>query len=195
NDGGPITTCYAIGSVSGNRSVGGLVGSNYSGPITTCYAAGSVICYFWAGGLVGSNFGQLTTCFWDIQSSGKTHGVGNMNPDPSGVAGLDTAAMMTLSTFTDAEWDFTNETAKGTNDIWRMCSDGLDYPHLNWESIDGDFSCPDGVNAEDLNYYVGYWLTNNCTMDNNYCGGADLNLSGAVDLGDWAIFAANWLNQ
>ena len=76
---------------------------------------------------------------------------------------------------------------------WRMCTDGIDYPHLNWESTKGDFTCPDGVNTEDLSYYTSHWLMNDCTSSNNYCGGADLNYSGVMDLADWTIFAENWL--
>jgi hypothetical protein len=42
--------------------------------------------------------------------------------------------MKTLSTFTSAGWDFVGETANGTNDYWRMCVDGVDYPRLAWEN-------------------------------------------------------------
>ncbi len=196
NNSGTITSCYATGSVSSSgNDVGGLVGYN-SGTIMSCYATGTVSGTSYVGGLVGRNYyGTITASFWDIETSGTTDGVGNEDPDPTGVMGLDTAAMQTLSTFTSAGWDFINETANGTNDYWRMCIDGIDYPRLNWEFTDGDFSCPDGVYFEDLDYYVGQWLISGCTTDNNYCGGADLNYSGAVDLADFAIFAENWLKE
>jgi len=102
--------------------------------------------------------------------------------------------MQTQSTFTLAGWDFVGETANGTDDIWRMRCEGMNYPKLSWQILSvSDFVCPDGVNIEDLSYYVGNWLMDNCSSDNNYCGGADLNSSGVVDLVDWAIFAENWL--
>jgi hypothetical protein len=190
NDGGPITTCYAIGSVSGNRSVGGLVGSNYSGPITTCYATGSVICYFWGGGLVGSNGpGTLAACFWDIDSSGKTAGVGNTNPDPGGVIGLNTTTMMTLSTFTDAVWDFVGETANGTADMWRLCIDGTSYPRLAWE-FGSDYSCPDGVSVEDLLYLSTCWLESGLDAYTS----ADRTGDGIVNLEDYSVLAGKWMD-
>jgi hypothetical protein len=100
--------------------------------------------------------------------------------------------MKTLSTFTDAGWDFLGETINGTEDTWRMCVNGVDYPRLNWESIAGDFMCPDGMNVEDLDYFVQRWLLGDCASSNN-CGGADMNGSGAVDFADFAIFAQHWL--
>ncbi len=190
NDGGPITTCYAIGSVSGIRSVGGLVGSNYSGPITTCYAAGSVICYLWAGGLVGSNGpGTLAACFWDIESSGKTAGVGNTNPDPSGVTGLNTTAMKSILEFTLSGWDFTNESTNGTADTWRLCIDGASYPRLAWEYA-SDYSCPDGISTEDLLYISSCWLEYGLDPYTS----ADRTGDGVVNIMDYALLAEQWLS-
>ncbi len=40
----------------------------------------------------------------------------------------------TAATFLDAGWDFLNETANGTDDIWRIL-EGQDYPRLWWELI------------------------------------------------------------
>ena len=182
-----ITFCYATGAVSGTDFVGGLCGYNRR-TITSCYATGAVSgTSSSVGGLCGENYyySTISRSFWDIQTSGMTTSAGG--------TGKTTAQMQTLSTFTSAGWDFTNETTNGRNEIWRMCINGVDYPHLNWESIDGDFSCPDGINIEDLSYFIGRWLMKGCTVGNNYCGGADLNYSGVVDLVDWAIFAENWL--
>jgi hypothetical protein len=112
----------------------------------------------------------------------------------AGGLGRSTALMRTLSTFTShpARWDFTNETDNGTNDYWRMCADGVDYPHLNWESAHGDLACPDGVSFEDLDYFADYWLTN-CTSSNSNCSGTDIDFSGTVNFKDFASFAQNWL--
>jgi hypothetical protein len=103
--------------------------------------------------------------------------------------------MKTLSTFTSnpAKWDFTNEIDNGTNDYWRMCTSGLDYPHLNWQSMTGDFACPDHVHTEDLADLAQRWLSANCQTSNNYCGGTDLDFSGTVNFKDFAPFARNWL--
>jgi hypothetical protein len=185
NSGSVINTCYATGSVDGNIA-GGLVGTNYYATITTCYSTGLVNKGISGSGLVGSKTsGSITYSFWDKETSGLTTSAGG--------TGKTTVEMKTLSTFTSAGWDFTNETANGTNDYWRMCTNGVNYPKLNWESIDGDFACPDGVNIEDLDYFVGRWLTNNCTSSNNYCGGTDMNSSGTVNIADLAMFAQHWL--
>jgi hypothetical protein len=48
------------------------------------------------------------------------------------VIGETTANMQTQTTFTDAGWDFTGETANGTEDIWTT-SDELDYPRFVWQ--------------------------------------------------------------
>ncbi len=158
-----------------------------SGTITSCYATGQVSGDSRVGGLVGANSDTVTACFWDIQTSGQTTSAGG--------TGKTTAQMQTLSIFTSAGWDFTNETTNGTNDVWRMCADGLDYPRLNWQSTPGDFVCPDGVFPEDLAFYVDRWRMGDCTLENNFCGGADLDRSGGVDLADWAHFAAHWLRE
>jgi hypothetical protein len=197
NSGGLIA-CYATSSVSGGGvggRIGGLVGEN-NGGITYCYATGSVDGNSVVGGLVGGSTGGYTTsCFWDIQTSGTSDGVGNQTPDPAWVIGKSTAEMKKLSTFTSEpnNWDFTNETTNGTNDYWRMCADGVDYPRLNWESTKGDLACPDGVSFVDFAYFAEHRSTIGCSSPNNYCGGADMNYSGTVDFADFAIFANNWL--
>jgi hypothetical protein len=190
-----VTSCYATGSASGDYCTGGLMGfnSNYS-PITNCYATGSIAGTTNVGGLIGYDGGDTpTACFWDTETSGKTDGVGNVDPDPSGVTGKTTAEMQTLLTFTDAGWDFTNETANGTSDYWRMCADGVTYPKLSWQSIQGDLACPDGVNTEDLDTFIPWWLSVSCDSSNNFCAGADMNITSTVDLADFAIFAEHWL--
>jgi len=161
------------------------VGWNIS-TVSNCYATGSVSGSSIVGGLVGYDyFGTVTASFWDIDTSGQLTSAGG--------EGKTTAEMKTLSTFTSAGWDFVGETANGYLDTWRMCADGVDYPQLNWESISGDFACPNGVNVEDLSYLVERWLLINCTSSNNYCGGADINGSGMVNMFDFAAFAENWL--
>jgi hypothetical protein len=135
NNWGTITDCYAEGgSVSGNNYVGGLVGRNY-GTITNCYATGSVLASGseWqpgvVGGLVGEmgeNRGEVTDSFWDTQTSGQVTSAGG--------TGKTTAEMRIESTFTSAGWDFVDETANGTEDIWWIL-EGQDYPRLWWEEV------------------------------------------------------------
>jgi hypothetical protein len=139
----------------------------------------------YVGGLVGnSSGGSITACFWDTQTSGISDGVGNVNPDPSGVTGKTTAEMMTLSTFTDpaVNWDFVA--------TWAIC-EGTNYPRLQWQIPAGDWVCPDGVRVEDLAYFVQRWLLEDCVSSGN-CNGVDLDESNKVDIADFAILAANW---
>lgn len=183
---GTITSSYTQGTIYGiGDYIGGLVGEN-SSTIVTCYTAGTVVDIGdYVGGFCGTNAGTISLCFWDMETSGLTVSAGG--------EGKSNEQMRTLSTFTDIGWDFANEIGNGTSDFWRMCSNGTDYPRLNWQSVDGDFTCPDGINTQDLNYFVNNWLLNNCITDNNFCGGTDLNYSGTVDLFDWVIFADKWL--
>jgi hypothetical protein len=201
--GSPCTTsnCYATGAVSGAGYVGGLVGYNYyPSPLSNCYATGTVSGSGSAvGGLVGFSFyGTQTACFWNTDTNGTLPGIGYLNGSSSntGYYGRTTVQMKQQATFTVSPylWDFFGETTNGTNDYWRMCVDGVNYPRLTWSFVKvGDLACPNGVNVEDLDYYIGRWLLNNCTSGNNYCGGADINKSGTVDMQDFAILAENWL--
>lgn len=178
---GSISNCYSTGAVSGNLYVGGLVGSSYNGGISNCYSMGSVSGNGTIGGLVGYNYGGISSCYF-LVTSGPDNGLGTPLTD---------AQMKQQSSFTG--WDFTNEMDNGTNDYWRMCVGGVEYPLLWWQFNTADFTCPDGVNIEDLDYFIQRWLMVDCNLSNNYCGGADINGSGTVDFADFVMFAENWL--
>jgi hypothetical protein len=136
---GMITNCYATGDVSGNDLVGGLVGENASlfgfGEITNCYSVGHVEGTVNVGGLVGGDtslvdfdgfdLGMFSSSFWDIETSGQTTSAGG--------TGKTTVEMQTGSTFLGAGWDFMDEAANGTEDIWWIL-EGQDYPKLLWEA-------------------------------------------------------------
>jgi len=199
---GTISNCYSTGSVSGNEDIGGLCGvsgdllvSTLGGTISNCYSTGSVNGNEDIGGLCGQNYyGTISSSFWNIDTSGTTDGVGNLDPDPSGVIGKTTTEMQTLSTFTTATWDFVDESTNGTNDIWRMCVDGIDYPHLSWEySINGDFACPDGVGPDDLISLSGNWL-NSEEVNPGFNYPCDPTFDGVTNLADYAVLAEKWLS-
>jgi hypothetical protein len=209
---GTVISCYATGGVKGDICVGGLVGDNYASAITSSYASGTVSgiddtpteegglagynsgmisnCYSrgtiigTGGGLCGHNDGTIIGSFWDMEFTGKTYSAGG--------EGKTTAEMKTLSTFTDAGWDFVGEEANGTGDVWRMCGDGVDYPRLSWEfSQGGDMACPDGVSMEDLLYLAGRWMASTPET----AGAADGNGDGKVDMEDFAMMAAEWMRM
>jgi beta-lactam-binding protein with PASTA domain len=193
---GLFTDNYSTGAVTSTSTAdtsfaGGLVAMKEWGNIERCYSTGTVIANSIVetitGGLAGIGEG-FVGCFWDTETSQQDASAGGTE-----VVGKTTADMKFRATFTDAGWDFANETNNGTDNIWRMCADGVSYPQLNWESTDGDFACPGGVDAADLEVFWGRWLQADCSADNYFCGGVDLNASGKVDLADFAMFAFHWL--
>ena len=131
-----VIQCYSTSTVSGSSSVGGLVGGNY-GTVTYCYSTGMVAgTREDVGGIVGCAqtsalpgfiYGTATACFWDTQTSGQATSAGG--------TGKTTIEMRTASTFLDAGWDFVDETANGTEDIWWI-DEGKDYPKLWWEAAE-----------------------------------------------------------
>jgi hypothetical protein len=131
-----------------------------------------------------------TKCFWDSDVNPDVNGIGNRS-DPN-VIGMSTAEMQTRSTFTEAGWDFVVESVNGTEDIWRMCIDGVHYPMLWWEFVTVDFTCPDGVDFVDYSFFAGHWQDVNCG-DANECDRTDLDFSKMVDWKDLKIFCQHWL--
>lgn len=122
---GTISNSFSTGYVNGVSSVGGFSGIVFQSSITNSYSNGVVSGTNNSGGFVGyTNEATITGSFWDIESSGKTTSNGGI--------GKTTAEMKTLSTYTDAGWDFT--------EIWLM-QDGFNngYPYLNYvNSVDND---------------------------------------------------------
>ena len=73
-------------------------------------------------------FSFIVICFVCFPAWAK-YGGGTGEPnDPYKIA---TADMQDINTFLDAGWDFVDETANGTEDIWFMPED--DYPSLKRE--------------------------------------------------------------
>ena len=177
NSSGVVSDCYSSTTVSGGGNVGGLVGVNGpDGIIFNCYATGSVAGSR-AGGLVGKNTysGIVAASFWDIQTSGQAISAGGTV--------LNTAQMQTQSTFSSAGWDFA--------EVWGIC-ETTSYPTLRWQIVKADLLCPNGVTMIDYSLFASYWLDENCSESND-CSGADLDLSGAVDINDVAAFADSWV--
>ena len=131
---GEIVNCYAQGNVTGQWYVGGLVGSNSSGSygrtgtIRNCYSASASLKGSQKGGLLGADWGgEVSNCFWDVETSGRTTSYGG--------EGKTTAEMQSAGTFLDAGWDFAGETENGAEDIWWIL-EGQDYPRLWWEATE-----------------------------------------------------------
>jgi hypothetical protein len=196
---GATDDCYVLGSLQvGDEafSVGGL-GGLYYGSYNHCYVSYSISHGAGSAGIgavTGDDNAWSRQCFWDTDVSGISDGVGNRDPDPVSVVGLTTAEMQLKSTFTDAGWDFMGEAANGTEDIWRKCVDGINYPGLRWvfESV-GDFVCPDGVTLVDYSVLAEAWYSQ--LGDHNWNAVCDIsepndNFIDELDLG---VFTDNYL--
>jgi hypothetical protein len=146
---GIITDCYAAADVIGEEyisgggiigpqtmysyRVAGLVGEN-NGQIMFSYSSSHVEGHQEVGGFIGAQEeGESVSCFWNIEASETTYGVGNLDSDPEGITGKTTAEMQMAGTFTSAGWDFVGEIENGTEDIWWI-DEGKDYPRLWWEA-------------------------------------------------------------
>jgi len=163
---GNLAGCYSTGSVISEMFVGGLVGWNYAGSITACYATGSVEGDFCVGGLVGNNFASIAACystgqvkgvelvggligdipgtvissFWDVETSDCNFSAGG--------TGKTTAEMKTMSTFTEAGWDFV--------EIWGI-GENQTYPFLLTDPA-GDSNHDKKVDLIDLAILASHWL-------------------------------------
>ena len=130
SSGGTISNSYNRASCS-NDPAWGAFGGSFAGTIHTgvtinnCYSAGTLTSSM--GGFIGTNNGSVLNSFWDTETSNTTFS--------SGGTGKTTAEMQTVSTFTDAGWDFIN--IWGTN---TANNDG--YPYFIPEPI-----CTDGTIA------------------------------------------------
>jgi parallel beta-helix repeat protein len=136
---GTIHYSYSWGSVKGSEDVGALSGRNGSGTINCCYAANTVNTASKSenvGGLLGGNVsGIVSECFWNIETSGLLDMCGFQGSSANGcnnTYGKTTIEMQTADTFLDAGWDFVDEGANGTEDIW-LILEGQGYPRLSWE--------------------------------------------------------------
>jgi len=112
-----IYNSYAIGDVSGDFEVGGLVGffaEDIDANIVNCYSMGAILGTSAVGGLIGTenNLGDYNN-YWDMNTSGQATSAGGI--------GKTTTEMKTQSTFSG--WDFSS--------IWGMdSSTNSGYPYL-----------------------------------------------------------------
>ena len=130
----------------------------------------------------------IENSFWDTETSDANNMCGMQGDYATGCdnsCGKTTAEMKQQATFTG--WDFVGETANGTDDIWQMCDDGVDYPHLSWEFISGIFDCPAGAALEDILYLANRWLE----TDPEALTLADAAVGGSVTSEGFLVIAEN----
>ena len=215
---GNIINCYAISNVSGNNYVGGLCGdssgrSPYTASIKNSYATGTVSGNSYVGGLCGNSgqeiyYASITNSYSTCTVSGNDY-VGGLcgdddittisnsyflydaGPDNGYGIPLDDPNMMIQSNFTN--WDFLGEPTNGSNDIWRMCADDVDYPRLSSEfAQNGNFACEDGVDIFDLQALAEHWLLTEITNPTEFNYACDANGDGVIDLVDFSVLGENW---
>jgi hypothetical protein len=195
-----IRDSFATGTVSGRKTVGGLVGWNYYGSILRCYCAGSVSGSSYVAGMVGANRGTISKSFWDTDTSSRINMCADEECcDASGctrAAGRTTVEMQTKRTFTDAGWDFVNETANGTEDIWDIC-EWKNYPKLLSQKPGWEFLCPDingdlHVDSFDYSLLAARW--GECREPGDPIIAGDIDEDGCIDMNDVSILALSWLD-
>lgn len=147
--GGVISDCYATGNTTGSSGSGGLIGDAGATTVQNCYAAGNIDGSNYVGGLIGEDHGSsYTGNFWNSDINPTLSGVGNLDPDPSGVIGKSTAELQKESTFTDAGWDFV--------DIWDI-GENQTYPFLQRYPA-GDLNHDGRVDFIDFSIFASHWL-------------------------------------
>ena len=117
---GALTAGYATGRVSGSSRVGGLVGRNQStGSILASYATAYVSGTSDAGGLAGTGTG--TASYWDTSTSGRT----------VGAAGRTTAALQSPTGYTGiySQWNVDLDGDSTVDDPWHFGTTAQ-YPAL-----------------------------------------------------------------
>ena len=155
-----VSQCAAnvdINCLTSSSSVGGLCGYNEEN-IFDSYALGAITCVAASadaiGGFVGSAMGDIQRSYASVLidvSAGSSYSIdafaGNadeetvqncfFNADASTHSSayatqLDSAQMTDQASFLDAGWDFIDETANGTDDIWQILP--ADFPSLAWQA-------------------------------------------------------------
>ena len=177
---GLTENCYAIVDVNGNTGIGGLIGLYSRGTISNSYSSGNVSGTTDVGGLLGidnENNVIVTSCYFLDPNDGG-------GPDNGYGEPLTDDEMKQQASFIG--WDFFTP-------IWKMNCEGMSYPKLAWwHPVQGDFLCPDGVDFFDFSFFASQWAEENCGASND-CDGRDLDLLGSVDIKDLRIFVDNWL--
>lgn len=110
-----VARSYVFSSATGRENVGGLIGNFEGGSVIQCYSMGAVKGEVSVGGLIGAREGgTVSSSFWDQETSGLDHSQGGI--------GASSLEMKSMSTFTDAGWNFSTD--------WSMV-EGLTYPRLS----------------------------------------------------------------
>jgi hypothetical protein len=117
-----IENSYAMGTVSGNERIGGLIGEVYASDVSNSFAAGLVTGSIYVGGLIGFdefNTATITNSFRDLLAGA------NVTTSDGGI-GADTADMQDITLFATAGRDIQTSSTDLNNN----------YPYLAWQAGD-----------------------------------------------------------
>jgi hypothetical protein len=183
NYNGSVIQCYSTGAAKGNENVGGLTGIAYGGGcVTQCYSTGQVSGNSDVGGLVGGDYATVSTCFWDIDTSGQTASAAG--------TGLTTAQMRDLQTYLAAGWDLVGEIENGTSQVWQI-PEGGGYPSL---SIFNGYKPPrlQGLGTAGIPYRISNVMELGAMV--SYSPHAHYRLGASIDLSGirWGTAPAPW---
>jgi hypothetical protein len=176
---GCIYNCYVIGTVTGEKDLGGLIGKNiYShATVSQCYAACEVVANpnDSIGGLIGTNSGRSINNFWDIHVSGQEISAGG--------TGLPTAKLQDTVTYVSAGWDLAGETYNGLANIWTIAEPNT-YPQLTRLTDQYPITQLSGSGTPDDPYEIAtatdLVAINDYDINANYVLVADIDMSGMV---------------
>ncbi len=135
-----ISNCYALGDVEAIAFANGFMGYCTSVDIDNCYSIGELTVSSGApkdGFAYGDGSYTCENSFWDYNTS-------QVSTSTIGIA-KSSEEMKTLTTFTNATWDFLGESINGDEDNWKMdASRNMGYPYLTWaeDLIPASIVCP-----------------------------------------------------
>lgn len=176
NEASVVDSCYANGKVNGATYAGGLAGQVVAGRVYRCYSTGAVAGNQYAGGLVG-NRRVLSEVIVSFWDA-QTSG----QTTSAGGMLKTTAEMWSRDTYNGWDFDLT----------WSIC-DGRNYPVFWWQVPTADLRCPDGVNGADFASFAMQWARSDCGAVNWNCDWADFDDSGSVGFPDLVILSQEWL--
>lgn len=134
-EGTKIENSYASGSVTGTRTVGGLVGSfggesRVGGPqIINSYAIGPVTGTSNVGGLVGydsslrtNNYNSVVSSFWDKQNTGQTTSAGGVGKTTAEMQDIALYSGWSIEDDTSLTDSYARLTMTATGTVWKIKS-------------------------------------------------------------------------
>ncbi len=193
---GTISDCYAIGTLIAkdeDASGGGISGDSNLSTISNSYASCRIDGTSQKlGSFCGwSQNSSYDSCVTDSQAYSVSVGVIG-DGDVGSIAEIGKSQMQTMEYWAVTGWDFLGNSADGTEDIWRMCQDGVDFPRLWWQFALGDIAGDDSVDLMDFATLGRNWHTNE--FDTGFYKNADINNNGTIDISDLIILFEHWLN-